>query len=74
MSTQSFNLALSDYEDESNDQNQPMETSSKGQVKGSVSGTYFTSGANFSFMCFIFILFILAQVLASGADYWVSFW
>ncbi|KAG4077286.1 hypothetical protein HA402_009915 [Bradysia odoriphaga] len=53
---------------------QQMEASSKGQVKGSVSGTYFTSGANFFVLAVVFILFGLTQVLASGADYWVSFW
>lgn len=53
---------------------QQMEASSKGQVKGSISGTYFTSGANFFVLAIVFILFILTQVLASGADYWVSFW
>ncbi len=53
---------------------QQMEASSKGQVKGSVSGTYLTSGANFFVLAIIFILFGLTQVLASGADYWVSFW
>lgn len=53
---------------------QQMETSSKGKVKGSVSGTYLKSGANFFILAIIFILFILTQTLASGADYWVSFW
>lgn len=53
---------------------QQMEASSKGQVKGSVSGTYFTSGANFVVLAIILVLFTLTQVLASGADYWVSFW
>lgn len=53
---------------------QQMEASSKGQVKGSVSGIYLKSGANFFVLAIVFILFILTQVLASGADYWVSFW
>lgn len=53
---------------------QQMEGSSKGQVKGSVSGTYFTSGANFLVLAVVLILFALTQALASGADYWVSFW
>lgn len=53
---------------------QQMEASSKGQVKGSVSGTYFTSGANFLVLAVVLILFALTQALASGADYWVSFW
>lgn len=53
---------------------QQMEASSKGQVKGSVSGTYFRSGANIFVLFIIFILFGLTQMLASGADYWVSFW
>lgn len=53
---------------------QQMEATSKGQVKGSISGTYLKSGANFCVLAVVFILFILTQVLASGADYWVSFW
>lgn len=53
---------------------QQMEASSKGQVKGSVSGTYLKSGTNLFVLFIVFVLFILTQVLASGADYWVSFW
>lgn len=53
---------------------QQLEASSKGQVKGSISGTYLKSGANFFVLAVILILFVLTQVLASGADYWVSFW
>ncbi|KAJ6642101.1 ATP-binding cassette sub-family C member 4 [Pseudolycoriella hygida] len=53
---------------------QQMEASSKGKVKGSVSGTYLTSGANYFVLAIVFILFLLTQALASVSDYWVSFW
>lgn len=36
--------------------------------------SYFLSGAKSIELFIIFLLFILAQVLASGCDYWVSFW
>lgn len=35
---------------------------------------YFRSGAKPCMLIFTVILFILAQLSASGADYWVSFW
>lgn len=53
---------------------QQMETSSKGKVKGSLFGNYFRSGGNLIALILVGILFLLAQVLASSADYWVSFW
>lgn len=36
--------------------------------------SYFLSGAKSIELFIIFLLFILAQVSASGCDYWVSFW
>lgn len=36
--------------------------------------TYFRSGAKPCMLIFTVILFVLAQLSASGADYWVSFW
>lgn len=75
---------IESYEDDYGDENkgnlkpietlQSMEASSKGQVRGSVSSTYFTSGANFFVLTIIVILFILTQVLASGVDFWMTFW
>lgn len=42
--------------------------------QGSSLQQYFRSGASSITLFVLFLLFILAQVTASGADYWVSFW
>lgn len=51
-----------------------MEESSKGKVKGSVYLHYFTAGAHWSILVALAFSFLFVQVLASGADYWVSVW
>lgn len=51
-----------------------IETSSKGKVKGSLLAQYFKAGSNYGEMIVILALFGLAQLTASGCDYWVSFW
>lgn len=68
----------SELEEEENDQApeqpQQLEASSKGKVSGSIFGMYLTSGANWCVLLIIGALFLITQVLASGADYWVSYW
>lgn len=56
------------------EQLQQLEQSSKGLVKGSVFGMYLKSGANVCVLLIIASLFLITQFLASGADYWVSYW
>ena len=51
-----------------------MEESSKGKVKGSVTANYFRAGANWFGISLLLIFFIISQILASAADYWVSVW
>lgn len=51
-----------------------LEESSKGKVKGSVTLNYFRAGGNWFGLSVILILFIVSQILASAADYWVSVW
>lgn len=51
-----------------------MEDSSKGKAKGSVSLNYYLAGANWFALAILVILLITVQMLASGADYWVSVW
>lgn len=51
-----------------------MEASSKGKVKGSIAGNYFAAGTHWSILVILGIAFIIVQLLASGADYWVSIW
>lgn len=51
-----------------------MEASSKGKIKGSIVLHYFRAGANWFWIFVIFVLFVVSQILASAADYWVSVW
>lgn len=51
-----------------------MEASSKGQVEGNMFVNYARAGGNACGLIFVGLLFLLAQILASAADYWVSFW
>lgn len=63
-----------DIEEELKDEGVQMEESSKGKVRGSVSAAYFRAGAHWSVLFVLGFLFVFVQVLASGADYWVSIW
>lgn len=51
-----------------------LEGTSKGTVEGSVLFKYFGYAANVVVGFIIFMLFVITQGFASGADYWVSFW
>lgn len=51
-----------------------MEASSKGKVKGSIAANYFAAGANWFWLIILAISFLVVQLLASAADYWVSIW
>lgn len=51
-----------------------LESSSKGKVKGSMLEEYFRAGASFGALFMLFMLFLLTQIMASAADYWVSYW
>lgn len=61
------------YGEEEPDQAMQMESSSKGKVKGSNALNYFNAAAHWSVLASLAILFILTQLFASGADYWVSY-
>lgn len=63
-----------EFDDRSMESLQVFEASSKGKIKGSILKKYFQCGGQLPELLFIFILFILAQIVSSGADYWVSFW
>lgn len=71
----------SDYDEEGRNDDQGseetlnnLETSSKGTVKGSLLKQYFKAGAHFGEILVILTMFGTAQLIASGCDYWVSFW
>lgn len=51
-----------------------QEDSSKGKVKGSLSINYLRAGGNIIFVICVLFLFLLAQLFASGTDYFVSMW
>jgi ATP-binding cassette, subfamily C (CFTR/MRP), member 4 len=50
------------------------EIRSEGTVSGEVYGQYLKAGGNYCQLFFMFIIFFLAQLAASGTDYWTSFW
>ncbi|KAG4076114.1 hypothetical protein HA402_011460 [Bradysia odoriphaga] len=51
-----------------------LEDTSKNKSKDSTFKTYFLSGTNVYVLGVVFTLFIAAQLLASGCDFWVAFW
>lgn len=65
---------IDDEEDEGKTEGVEMEASSKGKVKGSISVNYFRAGGHWSILVVLGILFLIVQLLASAADYWVSIW
>lgn len=77
MSVSSVATHESDSEQEEDVDEGPQavaEKSSKGTVQGSLLAQYFKAGANSILLMPMFALFLLAQVAASAADYWVSYW
>lgn len=64
----------SEFDAASIESQQIYESSSKDTVKGSLMKKYFERGAYAAEFLFICCLFILAQIVSSGADYWVSYW
>lgn len=50
------------------------EIKSEGTVSGEVYGQYLKAGGNYWQLAVTFIIFFLAQLAASGTDYWTSFW
>lgn len=51
-----------------------QEESSKGKVHGSLTLKYLLAGGNLCLVSFVILLFLIAQVLASAVDYFVSLW
>lgn len=51
-----------------------QEESSRGKIRGSIFLKYLFAGGNIFFVTFVMILYGLSQVMASGVDYFVSFW
>lgn len=51
-----------------------LEASSKGKVRGSLVINYLKSSKKPWTLVFLVTSFLLAQILASAADVWVSYW
>ncbi|XP_071455642.1 ATP-binding cassette sub-family C member 4-like [Hetaerina americana] len=60
--------------DQDNEQQVVGEIRTTGSVDSTVYKKYFSAGGNGCVITFVFALFILAQLLASGCDFWVTFW
>ncbi|KAK5640037.1 hypothetical protein RI129_010848 [Pyrocoelia pectoralis] len=45
-----------------------------GTVSAAVYATYFTIGGHWVGLCCTFVLFVVTQVFASGADYFIAYW
>ncbi|KAJ8979911.1 hypothetical protein NQ317_005347 [Molorchus minor] len=66
---------VSDEEEEEEIKIKDMqEISSKGKVRGSMFWRYFLAGGNICFVAIVLLLYALAQAMASGVDFFVSFW
>lgn len=51
-----------------------LEDVSKNKSRDSTFKAYLTYGANYGALAGLVTLIFLAQILASGCDYWVAFW
>uniref|UniRef100_A0A1Y1KQ04 Multidrug resistance-associated protein lethal(2)03659 n=1 Tax=Photinus pyralis TaxID=7054 RepID=A0A1Y1KQ04_PHOPY len=54
--------------------NTTNEQATTGVITSSVYKTYFSAGSHWSTLCFMIALFVIAQVLASGSDYFIAYW
>lgn len=50
------------------------ETRSSGNISFTVYSSYFSAGGNVCKISFLLFMCIFTQVLASGGDYWITFW
>lgn len=50
------------------------ETRSSGNISLTVYSSYFSAGGNTCKISFLLFMCIFTQVLASGGDYWITFW
>lgn len=52
----------------------PMEDSSKGKIKGSLSIKYFKAGSHWCVLLILFISFLFVEFLATSVDHFVLIW
>lgn len=64
----------SEFQDIQVEQPETVETQTFGSVSFDVYFTYFFAGGNRFKVIFLFFIFILAQVLSTGGDLWMTYW
>lgn len=50
------------------------ETRSSGSISLTVYSSYFSAGGNVCKISFLLFMCVFTQVLASGGDYWITYW
>jgi len=50
------------------------ETRSSGNISLTVYSSYFSAGGNVCKISFLLFMCVFTQVLASGGDYWITYW
>lgn len=76
LSVQSISSSIDDNKP-SEPQEEPIEiaeTRSSGNISLTVYSSYFSAGGNVCKISFLLFMCIFTQVLASGGDYWITFW
>ncbi|XP_025422003.1 probable multidrug resistance-associated protein lethal(2)03659 isoform X2 [Sipha flava] len=62
------------FEHDQNNQIEIPETCSNGDISISIYSSYFSAGGSSKTLYFLLFICIFTQVLASGGDFWISFW
>ncbi|GLV41553.1 uncharacterized protein CBL_06782 [Carabus blaptoides fortunei] len=60
--------------DEDEEPAETQELMEKGSMSGSVYLQYLRAGGSVSFLLFLLLSLLVAQLASSGADYWVTYW
>ncbi|OXU18927.1 hypothetical protein TSAR_000783 [Trichomalopsis sarcophagae] len=71
------NIIPKDAKDDDNAEKEPQETEeliAKGKMQTSIFTRYFHSGNSYFFLVLIILLFVLAQTIRSGSDYFLAYW
>ncbi|XP_025405942.1 probable multidrug resistance-associated protein lethal(2)03659 isoform X3 [Sipha flava] len=77
VSVQSVASSNDDPKQFSGIQEEPIEiaeTRSSGNISLTVYSSYFSAGGNICKITFLLFMCVFTQVLASGGDYWITFW
>lgn len=56
---------------------EPQETEeliAKGKMQSSIFTRYFHTGNSYSLLATTILLFVVAQIIRSGSDYWLAYW